>query len=148
MKLTVNREPTNGKVTVGELSIDGKFVCYTLEDAIREVAGRPVAEWKVKGQTAIPAGTYQITEEESPRFGPKTLTVNGVPGFSLIRIHSGNSEADTEGCLIVGAKLTPNRQRVFGGSSRPALAVLKGIVSKALSVGEKVTIEYINPEAA
>ena len=74
MKLTLMRQPSEAGATVGKLFIDGAFVCWTLEDEIREVEGRPVSEWKIKGATAIPAGQYRVTLEPSARFGPDTLT--------------------------------------------------------------------------
>ena len=98
MKITIQRAPSHGGATIGKLSIDGIMACYTLEDEVREVPGQPVSEWKIKGATAIPAGEYRVTLEDSGRFGPDTLTINNVPGFQYIRMHAGNTSADTEGC--------------------------------------------------
>lgn len=75
MKIIIRRQPSQGGATIGKLSIDGLFACYVLEDEIREVPGQTVSEWKIKGQTAIPAGEYRVTLEDSARFGPDTMTI-------------------------------------------------------------------------
>lgn len=54
-----------------------------------------------KNISAIPVGTYRCKRVQSPRFGP-TFEVTGVPNRSAILFHSGNTEEDTEGCLILG----------------------------------------------
>jgi len=103
MKIEVNRVKLGDDFTVGKLSVDGKFVCYTLEDKVREETGVPVEQWKVMGQTAIPKGTYSVTITMSNRFKTKLPLLDSVPGFSGVRIHTGNSAKNTEGCILVGA---------------------------------------------
>jgi hypothetical protein len=103
MKIEVNRVKLGDDFTVGKLSVDGKFICYTLEDKVREEMGVPVEQWKVMGQTAIPKGTYSVTITMSNRFKTKLPLLDSVPGFSGVRIHTGNSSKDTEGCILVGA---------------------------------------------
>lgn len=132
MNLLLEREPSDGQRTFGRLLIDGQFLCHTLEDVVREV--------KIKGETAIPAGTYRVTMEHSPRFGPNTLTVRDVPGFTGVRIHAGNTEADTEGCPLVG--LTRSDEGI--GQSRAALGDLKTEIAAALQAGEDVWLEIKN----
>lgn len=146
MKITVQRQPSQGEATVSKLHIDDLFACYTLEDQIREVPGEPVSSWKIHGATAIPEGTYNVTLENSGRFGPNTLTVNDVPGFVAIRMHAGNTSADTEGCLLLGMAAT--NHSLIGGTSQPAVALVKSQVMKALEAGEEVTIEISNPVGA
>lgn len=143
MKITLNRGPSNAGATIGKLCIDGIFACYTLEDQIREVPGQPVETWKIHGETAIPAGTYRVTLETSNRFGPDTLTVNAVPGFAGVRMHAGNTSADTEGCPLLGMQATDHS--LIGGTSKPAVALVKGEVQRAIARGEVVTIEITNP---
>lgn len=145
MKITLQRQPSQGGSTLGELSIDRTFVCHTLEDEVREIEGQPVASWKIKGATAIPAGEYLVTLEMSQRFGPDTLTVNAVPGFEAIRMHAGNTSADTEGCLLLGMAVVGNA--LSGGSSRPAVALVKGQVQQAIAEGARVLIDISNAEA-
>ena len=98
------REPSAGGATLSKVYIGDKYVCDILEDVVREVPGVPVEQWKIKGETAIPAGRYKISLETSTRFGPDTLTLENVPGFQYIRIHGGNTSKDTEGCLLPGAR--------------------------------------------
>lgn len=147
MEILIQRRKTEGKSTIGRLSIDGKEFCWTCEDPVREIAGRPVAEWKIPRETAIPGGRYKVTFETSGRFGPDTLTVNDVPGFTAIRIHSGNTAADTEGCLLVGqgADLAAGTIQ----NSKLALAALKSEVKDAIENRcEEIWITYVNAPAA
>jgi len=142
VKLTLQRNPSVGGATIGTLYIDGAWVAHTLEDEVREIPGQPVADWKIHGKTAIPAGEYVVTMENSGRFGPDTLTLNDVPGFQYIRMHAGNTSDDTEGCILLGLRAT--ECTLVGGTSRPALALVKEDVARAIGKGEKVTISIAN----
>jgi hypothetical protein len=142
MKLTLQRNPSVGGATIGTLYIDGAWVAHTLEDEVREIPGQPVAEWKIHGKTAIPAGEYIVTLEDSPRFGADTLTIHDVPGFQFIRMHAGNTSDDTEGCILLGLRAT--ECTLVGGTSRPAVALVKEDVARAISRGEQVTISISN----
>lgn len=132
MNLTLLRTKFFPTHTVGQLYIDDELFCFTLEDVVREVPGKDVKEWKIAGETAIPTGKYKVTLEDSPRFGPETITIHDVPGFSYIRVHSGNSAKDTEGCPIVGFKLTKENIIAFG-TTRPAVAELKAKIREGLA---------------
>ena len=94
MKIEVKRLHRTDNSTIGELTIDGKFECYTLEDIERNV--------KIKGETAIPKGTYKVIINQSNRFKRLLPLLIGVPNFEGVRIHAGNSNHDTEGCILVG----------------------------------------------
>jgi len=50
--------------------------------------------------SCIPAGVYACKRVASPRFGD-TFEVTGVPGRSHILFHSGNTEDDSKGCILV-----------------------------------------------
>lgn len=143
MKLVLQRQPSCAGATIGKLSINGTFFCYSLEDQIREIPGRPVSEWKVPGRTAIPAGNYLVTLEYSPRFGTDTPTVNRVPFFSGIRFHAGNHHEDSEGCILLGMQAT--ECSLIGGTSRPAVNLFKQELLEATERGETITIEIKNP---
>lgn len=113
MKLTLNRKFKGQTYTIGDLSIDGKFFCNTIEDAVRELPatcpdtprGRScTCKEKVYSKTAIPAGTYKVTLQYSPKYKKKMPYLHDVPHFLGILIHSGNTEGDSAGCIIVGKK--------------------------------------------
>lgn len=137
MRFTLQRGQSKSGVTLSRLTLGEKFICDVLEDEVREVKGQPVAKWKVHGKTAIPVGVYEVVAQNSPRFGPDTLTLLNVPGFQYIRIHAGNSAEDTEGCLLPGLRMSETRVV----SSRAALAHIRELVLPALQRGEDVQID-------
>lgn len=145
MECQIRRTPTSGEATFGAWFTDGVFDCYTLEDAIREVPGRPVAEWKVHGKTAIPAGRYRLTLEDSPKYGPDTITVNDVKGFDYIRVHSGATVADSLGCPLVGDKIDKAAGTISGGLARGVKKRLVQKVKAALDKGDEVWLTVLNP---
>lgn len=108
MKLTLKRIALKQTYTIGHLYIDGEYFCDTIEDKVRDLKKEP----KVKGQTAIPYGTYEvITNVVSPRFkdrswakpyGGKVPRLVNVPGFEGVLIHPGTDQNSTSGCLIIG----------------------------------------------
>jgi hypothetical protein len=123
------------------LSVDGESFCATLEDPIREIPGLPVSKWKVAGDTAIPAGTYHVDVTYSPRFKCDLPLLLSVPGFEGVRIHAGNTNADTEGCILVGSW----NGGEFIRNSRIALASLMDLLEIAEISKREVTIEIRNP---
>ena len=102
MHITLTRKQLGPNATIGDLDIDDTFECHTLEDTVREVASSPVSVWKIPGETAIPVGTYQVVIDFSSRFQRLMPHVLDVPGFDGIRIHKGNTDKDTEGCILLG----------------------------------------------
>ena len=136
MELTLQRRPTVKETTLGDLSIDGVFECYTLEDVVREIPGLSVDKWKIPGITAFPAGRYALTMVDSGRFGPDTFSLTDVPGFTSVRIHSGNTAVDTEGCILVGRKAGDSSI----SESKLALAQLKEKVGPLIKAGKPVFI--------
>ena len=147
MNITVWRNRLFDTHTIGQLYVNGEYLCFTLEDKVREVFGQPVEKWKVQNETAIPYGTYKVALVDSPHFGPETMTINNVPGFKYIRIHPGNTQADTDGCIILGYVLTPDNMIKYH-TTRPAVADLKAKVKEAIKNGEEVTISIIPKSAA
>lgn len=111
MELKLRRKFKGSDYTIGDLSINGEFFCNTIEDTVRELPeicsdtsrGRScTCKEKVYAKTAIPAGSYKITLEYSPKYKWKMPCLHDVPHFLGILIHSGNTEADSAGCIIVG----------------------------------------------
>lgn len=139
MKLTIEREASQPTCTPGTLFIDGGFECFTLEDVMRERAGVPVAEWKIKGSTAIPLGIYAVELTMSNRFKKVLPLLIEVPGFEGVRIHSGNTDADTEGCILVGWE--QGDESIF--KSRLALQSLMEKLTAANGRGEAIQLEII-----
>ena len=80
--------------TPGDLFIDGRRFCATLEDVERAT--------KIPGETAIPPGAYRVVLEMSAKFGRELPEIKGVPGFSEVKFHRGNTVRDTAGCPLVG----------------------------------------------
>jgi hypothetical protein len=132
MQLVLQRQPSANGCTIGRLTIDGQPECWTLEDVVR-----PPGAPKVYGQTAIPAGTYRVTVSMSPRFKTRLPLLLAVPGFEGIRIHPGNTEDDTEGCILVGQDKGKNAIL----RSRAAFEKLLPKLEAALARGEPITIE-------
>ena len=115
MKLTLKRIALKPTYTIGKLYIDDNYFCDTLEDTVRDLNKNGKfdnGEKKIKGETAIPYGTYEITTNVvSQRFknrvwakpyGGKIPRLINVPSFDGVLLHPGSSSADTSGCLLVG----------------------------------------------
>ncbi len=96
MKLELKRLYFKETYTIGKLYVDGVYQCDTLEDT-----HRPDGD-KVYSETCIPEGAYQVIINMSNRFKKLMPLLLNVPGFEGIRIHSGNTAADTSGCILVG----------------------------------------------
>ena len=94
MELRLTRGKSTLQSTPGELYVDDKFQCFTLEP--------PVRDHKIPGVTAIPAGRYHIDLTFSPHFGHILPLIEHVPDFDGVRIHPGNRAPDTHGCILVG----------------------------------------------
>lgn len=104
MDLLLKRFSGGDEASLGLMSMNGSFHCYTLEDQFNEP--------KIPGETRIPAGRYQIllrdegsmTVRYGQRFGfhQGMLWLQDVPGFTFIYIHTGNNDDHSEGCILVG----------------------------------------------
>ena len=95
MLIEVKRLEFKDTHTVGKLYINGVYECFTLEDAVRNGT-------KVLGKTAIPIGTYKLIIDASTRFKQDMPHILDVPDFTGVRIHAGNTSADTDGCILLG----------------------------------------------
>lgn len=139
MKLLLKRKYKAANYTIGDLSVNGRFFCHTIEDTVRKLpeqcpdtpTGRQCrCLGKVYARTAIPAGTYQVTMKYSPRFKRVLPYLHDVPHFLGILIHSGNTEADSAGCIIVGRNTVKGKVT----ESRKTLEALISLLGKEKSV--------------
>lgn len=116
MELLLRRIARRDTYTIGNLYIDGKYFCDTLEDCdrgLRQDMQAPVIRAKKRqGITAIPTGRYKVTMGvQSPRFSKRAIyafcdgylpRLINVPGYEGVLIHIGNTAKDTDGCILVG----------------------------------------------
>ena len=135
MILSLHRTSLGPAATLGKLYVDDAYECVTLEDVVRCIADD--GSGKVQDATAIPAGTYKVIINASPRLGRPMMRLLDVPHFDGILIHSGNDDTNTHGCILVG-QVVDGPDHIHGGSL--ALPVLQAQVAKALAAGEDVNI--------
>ena len=125
MMLELNRIAKKPLYTIGRLFVDRKYFCDTLEDCCRDLD----KEEKVMNETAIPEGTYEVIVNVSAKFRR--------PHFSGIRIHRGNTDKDTSGCILVGE----NKQQGRVINSTGYELKLTEMIEKAMLSGEKIVIQ-------
>ncbi len=135
MNLLLIRDIFTQTCTIGKLFIDGQYLCETLEDCDRKLELGGV---KIYGESAIPRGTYKVTIDFSGRFQRDMPHVLDVPQFTGIRIHPGNTAADTDGCILVGTGRVANRSIT---ESRLAFNKFFPKLEVAIESGEEITLE-------
>ena len=139
MRLTLVRRWNKKDYCIGDLYINGKWFCSTLEDVDRglddSMTEEEIKQIKIKGETAIPTGIYTVLLTYSPKYKKVMPLINNVKGYSGIRIHSGNSSKDTEGCLLVGKNTVVGR---LTDSRNTYNALFKRLLQKG---SNKITIE-------
>ena len=105
MESKIIRVAQGKESTLSQLYINGLFQCYLLEDKIREV--------KIPSQTAIPKGVFSLklntygakNVDYKKAFGKLhqgMIEISGLPNFSFVYIHIGNTIKDTAGCPLCG----------------------------------------------
>jgi len=137
LEVEIRREVYSGKSTIGRLFVNGEFECYTLEDRARAQGE------KVAGSTCIPAGSYGVSINYSRRFRRLLPQLLEVPSFEGIRIHPGNTEADTEGCILVGQ----TQGEDFVGNSRVAFRKLFAKLQAAEAAGATIRLQVVDQRA-
>ena len=137
MELELTRKVRTNNSTIGELSINDIFECFIIEDKDRglrkDMTLSELINKKVHGNTAIPSGRYEVVISFSNRFKKMLPLLMDVPAYEGIRIHPGNTAADTEGCLLPGR----NKGTDAVTSSRLAFTALSEKLKAAASV-EKI----------
>mgnify|MGYP000910784447 CR=1 FL=1 len=140
MELNVKRIARKDGYTIGRLFINNEYFCDTLEDTDRGLKDtmqvNEILAKKVKAQTAIPTGKYDVILTFSPRFKRVLPLLLNVPGYQYIRVHNGNRPDSTEGCLLVGE----NKAKGQVLNSRATLEKLMSILLECEKRKEKVTI--------
>lgn len=129
MKLTLQRTHGTEGYTHGKLFIDDEYFCDTMEDQERDI--------KVAGKTAIPLGHYRVILDMSARFKQLMPQILNVPNYAGVRIHFGNTAADTEGCVLVGKPYKDD----FITASKETFKNLMGVLLDATHSGQVITIE-------
>jgi len=97
MEIEVFRKYKYPTSILGEMWVNGEFFGYTLEDVYREK--------KVYGETCIEYGTYNVIVTMSNRFKVELPLLLNVKGFEGVRLHGGNTDKDTHGCILIGKKI-------------------------------------------
>lgn len=142
MELLLDRKYLKSNYTIGNLYINGKYYCNILEDTVRDINKNGTfdcGEFKISGHTAIPYGEYEIQVTYSPKFKRKLPLLLNVKHFEGIRIHRGNTQEDSSGCLIPGE----NSKRGMVLNSTKYELELTNLIENANKKGEKVIIKII-----
>ena len=105
MSVKIIRVAEGKESTLSHLYLDEIFLCYLLEDKIREskIAGRtciPEGDYKLKLNTA--AGMNGRYKKAYPQIHQGMLEISKIPNFSAVFIHIGNYISDTAGCPLTG----------------------------------------------
>jgi hypothetical protein len=122
MEVLVTEFDRNAKSTASMLYVDGKFVCFILEDAIRPT--------KLPGITAIPGGRYKLVRRTYGKFFERyskkykhtcVYEIQNVPDYKDVLIHMGNTVMDTLGCLLTGIGICKEKMeyKIPSGKSAP-----------------------------
>jgi hypothetical protein len=102
MELKLIRSVLTDSATFGKLFVGDDFFAFTCEDVVRDLSGGCSA--KVQNKTAIDYGRYQVIVNLSNHFNKRLALLLNVKCFEGIRIHGGNTELDSEGCILIGAE--------------------------------------------
>jgi hypothetical protein len=140
MEILIDRKYKKKNYTIGNVYINGEYFCDSLEDTDRglrdDMDVSELRDMKVDERTAIPTGRYEIKITYSNRFGKMMPLVCDVKAFDGIRIHSGNTHEDTEGCILIGK----NRAVSIVLDSRKTMHTFMKVLAETLK-REKVWIE-------
>lgn len=145
INLTINRVSLLPDRTIGVLSADGQYLCDTLEDADRHMEDfidnmEEGKQAKIYGQTAIPRGKYNITMYWWKKHNNYYPLLHDVPFFSGILIHSGNTPADSLGCILVGTLNNATNSLI---RSRESMAAIRELFRLPDGTWDKGTITIL-----
>ena len=142
MEIKVIRKYKKDTYTIGQIFVDGKFFCNTLEDRDRglrsDMTLSQIKKIKVYAQTAIPYGTYKVSVYFWPKYRKDFPLLHDVPGFTGILIHGGANAGHSAGCILIG------ENKIKGGlvNSEKYVRKLTMLCDEAIKRGDvvKVTI--------
>jgi hypothetical protein len=134
MEIILQRKIFTDISTIGDIYVNNKFYCYSLEDKVREIPGLPPSVWKIYGKTAIPIGKYITIVTYSNRFKKELPLLLNILGYSGVRFHPGNKPEDTDGCILPGR----HKGKDFVYESRLSFNGLFYMIKKALYNKEEV----------
>ena len=144
LNLLLRRDTFTPECTLGKLYLVGEklqfiertyHLCETLEDPVRSIR-----DVKIEGETAIPTGRYPVTITWSPKFQKFLPILSGVPGYTGVRIHRGNTADDTRGCILLGIKRETNKIIQSG----IAFTIVENLLKQELNIGGECFIEISN----
>ena len=149
MEIKVFRQPSKADSTRGKMVISDAEFCDTLEDEKRSK--------KVKGETRIPSGRYQVLFREVLSGLTKVyrskypwfkwhLELQNVPDFQYVYIHIGNYDDDTDGCLLLGRGFEDYEDESAIWNSRKTFKEFYELATLAMEDGEEVWITFYDHE--
>jgi hypothetical protein len=138
MKISVIRHLMGPTFTHGKMFIDNVFFAHTLEDTFRDLHGD--ISKKVHSKTCIDPGEFEVKLSFSNHFQRTLPEILNVPCFAGIRIHGGNTAADTEGCILIGEQ-SDNNGKIWNCGGK-----LKELIDK-LTAANGATISVVNQPA-
>ena len=140
MEILVERKYKKENYTIGHVYINGEYFCDSLEDTdrglTRDMSLAEMREVKEYGNTAVPAGRYQIAYTYSNRFKKHLPLLLQVPCFEGVRIHAGNTHADTSGCLLLGENKAVGKVL----NSRKTMSEFMSILNPIIEEGGEIWI--------
>jgi len=107
MNMKLVRIEMSDQGAIGVLTVDNSVFCFVLEP-----------DKDQQGKLYILPGLYQCRRFHGQKW-PNTFEIV-VPGHTAVLFHSGNTEADTLGCLLLGSsvgKLKGNRAVLNSGAT-------------------------------
>ena len=150
-QIIIDRRYPKSTYTIGNISLDDKWECNSLEDKDRglrqDMSLAEIKKKKVYGETAIPKGTYEVRMDiVSPKYaaipwykelcGGRMPRIMDVPGFDGILFHPGTTALDTKGCVVVGL----NKAKGKLLDSRISFAAFWKKLEKARLRGERIIV--------
>lgn len=154
LTILIKRDYKKATYTIGNLSLDGKWECNSLEDKDRglkqSMTAAQIKALKVSGETAIPAGEYTVRMDivshkykDIPWFdslcGGRMPRIMDVPGYDGILFHPGTTALDTKGCIIVGM----NKAKGKVLDSRKTFAAFYKKLDSAYRRGETIKVKIV-----